>query len=123
MRGARLPSPGKGTIVVLRAEAEQGAGCFTALGAKGKPAEKVADEAADALLAYLKSGAAVDAHLADQLLLPLAFAAEPSAFTTEALTDHLRTQARLLETFGVAQVRLTEGTPARVELHPRPHAL
>lgn len=118
VRSERLPSPGQGTVVVLRAEAEQGAGCFTALGAKGKPAERVADEAADALLAYLESHAAVDAHLADQILLPLAFAAEPSVFTTEALTDHLRTLAWLLETFGVARVHLDEGPPPRVEVHP-----
>ena len=116
VRGEHLPSPGQGTVVVLRAEAEHGAGCFTSLGAKGKPAERVADEAADALLAYLESDAALDAHLADQLLLPLAFAAAPSVFTTEAITDHLRTLAWLLETFGVAQVRFTEGTPALVEV-------
>lgn len=115
---ARLPSPGQGTVVALRAEAEQGAGCFTALGAKGKPAERVADEAIEALLAYLNSEAALDAHLADQLLLPLAFAAGPSAFTTERVTEHLRTLAWLLETFGVAQVTLEESSPARVTVAP-----
>ncbi len=118
MRGERLPSPGQGTVVVLRAEAEHGAGCFTALGAKGKPAERVADEAADGLLAYLQSQAAVDAHLADQILLPLAFAAEASIFTTEAVTEHLRTLAELLEAFGVARVRLEDGPPALVQVQP-----
>ncbi len=118
VRGERLPSPGQGTVVVLRAEAEQGAGCFTALGAKGKPAERVADEAATALWDYLNSQAAIDAHLADQLLVPLAFAAGPSIFTTERITRHLRTLAALLEHFGVAQVRWDEGSPALVEITP-----
>ncbi|HZE22245.1 MAG TPA: RNA 3'-terminal phosphate cyclase, partial [Desulfobaccales bacterium] len=39
---------------------------FSALGARGKPAEQVADEAADAFLTFQKSGAALDRHLADQ---------------------------------------------------------
>ncbi len=118
VRGERLPSPGQGTVVVLRAEAEHGAGCFTSLGAKGKPAERVADEAVESLIHYLQSGAALDAHLADQILLPLAFAAEASAFTTEALTAHVRTLAWLLEVFGVARVRLHPDSPPRVEVQP-----
>ncbi len=104
----RLPSPGKGTVAVLLAEGEGGSGCVSALGAPRKPAEKVADEAADALLAYLASGAAVDAHLADQLLLPLALADGPSVFTAERATEHLRTHAWVVEQFLPVEVRMEE---------------
>ena len=47
---------------------------FSALGARGKPAEQVADEAVEAYLAFRASGAACDRHLADQMLIYLALA-------------------------------------------------
>ncbi|MFZ2087746.1 MAG: RNA 3'-terminal phosphate cyclase, partial [Desulfobaccales bacterium] len=45
---------------------------FHALGARGKPAEKVADEAVEDFLSYKNRRAALDRHLADQILLYLA---------------------------------------------------
>jgi RNA 3'-terminal phosphate cyclase (ATP) len=72
---------------------------FAALGARGKPAERVADEAADVYLAFRASGAALDRHLADQILLYLALAKGPSAFTTEAVTSHLITNVWVIEQF------------------------
>ena len=43
---------------------------FFAVGERGKPAERVADEAADQVLAYLAAAPnLVDAHSADQLVL------------------------------------------------------
>ena len=47
---------------------------FDAYGAPGKPAETVASEVTDQVRRFRGSGAAVDSHLADQLLLPLALA-------------------------------------------------
>ncbi len=72
---------------------------FSALGARGKPAEQVTDEVADAYLAFLKSGAALDRHLADQILLYLALARGPSTFTTETVTLHLLTNVWVIEQF------------------------
>jgi RNA 3'-terminal phosphate cyclase (ATP) len=72
---------------------------FSALGARGKPAEQVADEAADAFLAFQESGAALDRHLADQILIYLALAGGPSTFTTEAVTSHLTTNVWVIEQF------------------------
>ena len=72
---------------------------FSALGARGKPAEQVADEAAEAYLAYRASGAACDRHLADQILIYLALAEGPSSFTTEAVTSHLLTNVWVIEQF------------------------
>jgi RNA 3'-phosphate cyclase len=74
-------------------------GGFGALGARGKPAQKVADEAADAFLNYIGCQAALDRHLADQIVLYLALAEGPSTFTVEAVTLHLLTNLWVLEQF------------------------
>jgi len=72
---------------------------FSALGARGKRAETVADEAADAFLTFREQNAALDRHLADQLLLYLALAKGPSTITTEAVTSHLLTNVWVIEQF------------------------
>ena len=92
-------SKGLGTAVFLWAECENALAGFTALGERGKPAERVAEDAAQELLAYLAGDAAVDRHLADQLVLPLSFAAGPSQWTTVAVTHHLLTAAWVVNQF------------------------
>jgi len=87
--------PDPGSLVFLWGP---GAG-FTALGARGKPAETVADEAADACLAFREGGAAVDRHLADQLAPYLALAQGPSRLITEKITSHLLTNLWVIEQF------------------------
>jgi RNA 3'-phosphate cyclase len=72
---------------------------FSALGARGKPAEQVADDAAEAYLAWRSSGAALDRHLADQMLIYLALAEGPSSLTTEVVTSHLLTNVWVIEQF------------------------
>jgi len=96
--------PGAG--IFLAAQYEQARAGFSVIGARGRPSEQVAEEAAEALLRHHASGAAVDRHLADQLLLPLSFAAGPSRFTTEQITRHLETNAWVIEQFGVASTTL-----------------
>jgi RNA 3'-terminal phosphate cyclase (ATP) len=89
---------------------------FSALGARGKPAEQVADEAVDAYLAFRTSGAAVDRHLADQMLIYLALAQGPSSFTTEAVTSHLLTNVWVIEQFfgPIFEVRGNPGEPGEI---------
>jgi RNA 3'-terminal phosphate cyclase (ATP) len=89
---------------------------FNALGARGKPAERVADEAADAYLAFRQSGAAVDSHLADQLVLYLAQAQGASTFTTAEITSHLLTNLWVIEQFlgPIFRVRGSLGEPGEV---------
>jgi RNA 3'-phosphate cyclase len=72
---------------------------FDSLGARGKPAEKVADEAADAYLAFRRRQAAVDPHLADQIVLYLARARGPSSLITSEITSHLLTNLWVIEQF------------------------
>jgi RNA 3'-phosphate cyclase len=120
IKTAELPSPGKGTMLLLTAEFEPGRGVYTALDALGKSSEQVADEAVDDLLAFLESEAAVDEHMADQLLLPLSLAEGSSSFTTPRITPHLRTNAAVLQAFLPVKIMLQQPDhgPARVEINP-----
>lgn len=95
---------------------------FDALGEKGKASETVAEEAVASLLAHRDSGACVEVHLADQLLLPLALAAAPSRLEVERASPHLATNAWVIERFGVARVRIDASgdAPGLVTVEPTP---
>lgn len=82
---------------------------FFALGARGKPAEAVADEAAEQAIEYFDSGAAVDSHSADQIVLPLAFAKEASEFTVAQVTEHLRTNVSVIRLFLPREIEVEGG--------------
>jgi RNA 3'-terminal phosphate cyclase (ATP) len=94
---------------------------FGALGERGKPAERVADEAVHALLAFHRSAAAVDMHLADQLLVVAALARSPSVLAVECVTSHLTTNAWVIEQLGLAKVTTTapDRGPPLVTIDPR----
>lgn len=72
---------------------------FVGLGERGKPAEAVADDAADQALAFRESGCPVDPHAADQLVLPLAFAKDASEFRVSEVTRHLLTNIDTVRRF------------------------
>ncbi len=110
----RASSPG--TVIVVAAEFENTVVAYTALGAKGKPAERVADEAVDGLLAFLRTDATVDEFQADQLLLPLAVTGEKSYYRTPRVTNHLLTNARVLGFFLPVTVEVVgeRGEPGEV---------
>jgi RNA 3'-terminal phosphate cyclase (ATP) len=93
------PSIGQGTALFLVAEYEQAIAGFVALGALRKPAEKVGEEAAKALVKFHRSKAAVEPHLADQLLPAIAACNAEASFTTSELTPHLTTNAWVIEQF------------------------
>ncbi len=98
--------PGAGLF--LLAEYEHSCTGSSALGRRGLPAENVADEAAQGLIAFHRAGACIDAHLGDQLLLPMSVASGPSSARVSAATRHLGTNAWVIERFGVARVRIDE---------------
>jgi RNA 3'-phosphate cyclase len=93
-------SGGPGTVVGVEVEAGQVPAFFFALGARGKPAEKVADEAVAQVRAFLEvAGAPIDPHSADQILLPLVLAEGPSEFQTTEVTRHLTTNITMIRHF------------------------
>lgn len=91
---------------------------FFALGAKGKPAEAVADEAIDAYLAHRQTGCPIDPHSADQLLLPLTFASGASAFRVSSVTQHLLTQREIIGKFMERKIEISGelGQPGEVKI-------
>jgi RNA 3'-terminal phosphate cyclase (ATP) len=113
-----VPAYGKGTFVFLRAEYEHAVAGFSSLGALGKRAEQVGEEAAADFLEYASSGAGIDPHLADQLVLFLAAVRGESLFTTSLLTDHLLTNLRVIELFTGMKysVQGTQGRPGKVSI-------
>jgi len=70
---------------------------FDAYGAPGKPAEEVVSEVTDQVRRFRGGGAAVDVHLADQLLVFLALAGGRVA--VPGISDHVATNRGVLETF------------------------
>ena len=117
-----LPARSPGTLLLLLAEFEHSQACFFALGARGKRAERVADEAVDDLFAFLDGDGAVDRWMADQLLLPLALAAGASALRTAEVSSHLLTNAAVIRAFLPVRI-VVEGAPgqaALVRIQPGP---
>jgi RNA 3'-phosphate cyclase len=110
---------GPGSVLALVLETEPVPVLFFGLGARGKPAERVADEAVDQVLAYLTAApAAVDPHSADQLVLPLALAEGPSAFSVTEVTSHLLTNVAVIRRFVERDIVCEgrAGEPGRVKI-------
>lgn len=116
----QLQSPAKGTFLLLLAEFEAGRCCYFGLGALGKPAERVADEAVDSLLAFLDTDGAIDQYLADQLLIPLSLANGPSELRTSRVTPHLLTNAAVLHAFLPTKIEIDGevGQPGQIRVLP-----
>ncbi len=115
-----LPAHSRGTVLLLLAELEFGRACCFALGARGKRAEWVADEAVDALTAFLNSDGVVDPWLVEQLLIPLTLADGPSSLRTSEVTAHLLTNAGVIRLFLPVEIGVDAplGSPANVHLTP-----
>ncbi|MEZ5603206.1 MAG: RNA 3'-terminal phosphate cyclase [Burkholderiaceae bacterium] len=89
--------PGGAIVLVARtARSVLGAG---RVAQRGVPAERLGADAAAELRGDLASGAALDAHAADQLLVHLALAGAGSRFTTRTITSHASTAMWLIERF------------------------
>ncbi len=99
IKSLAVPTPGQGTFVFLHSESENFIAGFTSLGARGKKAEVVGREAGDEFLEYYFAGAALDPHLADQIILYLAMCGNESIFSTSRITEHLHTNLRVIGLF------------------------
>jgi len=102
----RVPGPGQGTFAFIRGEFADSVAGFTSLGARGKRAEAVGEEAAREFLAYHETKGALDPHLADQVVLYLALCAEESVFTTSCITRHLLTNLWVIGMFREFRYRI-----------------
>lgn len=100
-------SPGPGNALLISLASDSVIEVVTGFGDKRVSAGAVAGGACREAKAYLASGVPVGAHLADQLLVPMALAAG-GTFRTVAPTPHTTTNARVIEAFLGPRVRLDE---------------
>jgi len=91
-------SRGPGNALFGRLIYEAGTIMFTQFGAKGVSAEQVGKRLAKQMKTFAASSAAVDHHLTDQLLLPMALA-KGGAFTTLRPSLHATTNADVITKF------------------------
>ena len=113
------PHLGPGAGITLWAETEGGAILgSSSLGKPRKPAEQVGLEAAESLVAQLKTSCAVDRHLTDQLIPYLALAEGVSEISSAELTSHALTNIALVEqVLGTKfEVRGQKGQPGRIRV-------
>jgi len=94
-----IPALSPGTFLLLLAEFENSQCCFYGLGARGKPAERVADEAVNGFRDFMLTDGCIDHYLADQLVLPLALASGKSDVKASQITLHLTTNAEVVRMF------------------------
>lgn len=122
-----VATPGKalnplspGSVICLWAEGEAliGDDC---LGERGKTAERVGAEAAKRLVGQLKSGAYVDLHTADNLILPCSLAEGTSSFTVSRLTLHTLTAVEVAKSILGAKIAVegAEESPGRIVIEGR----
>ncbi len=100
---------GQGTFVFLQADYENSIAGFSSLGEKGKPAEKVGEEAAQKLLEFHASDYCIDEHLGDQLIPLMALAKGKNTIKT-AVTEHLLSNITVCEQFLPVKFAIEEKT-------------
>ncbi|MFQ5904935.1 MAG: RNA 3'-terminal phosphate cyclase [bacterium] len=90
---------GKGSFLFLLAEYENCLCGFSSLGARGKTAEQVADQAVDQLMKHQKTHSALDPNLADQLVIYASIAEGETSYTTSRISKHLTTNLWVISQF------------------------
>ena len=129
VEGVSLPvGPSRGAALAIHAIYERLQLTFSALGEPGKPSDRVAAEAVEAFATHHASGMALDGHLADQVLLPMAIASAglqggPTPihrFTTAEITRHMVTDAATIRRFLPVEIAVfgREGEPGDVRVAP-----
>lgn len=100
---------GPGNVVIVRHRFQHITAVFSGFGDRGARAEEVAEQAIGPSLRYLESKGAVDEHLADQLLVPMAMG-RGGVFTTSEPSSHFETQIATLRAFlgGEVEVDTTD---------------
>ena len=86
-----------GAGIVLAAECERTVLGASALGERGVRAETLGESCAEDLVETVRSGAAVDEHMLDQILPYIATADGASTIVAESLTEHARTNMLVIE--------------------------
>lgn len=110
--GAVKASGGSGVALTLMASPHA---AFSALGQKGLPMEAVGESAVSQYEAWAATGAPVDEHLADQLVLPAALTRGVSRWRTSNPTAHLTTVLKVVRMFLPVRTQLGDGGEVEVQ--------
>lgn len=92
----QVVTPGPGNSFMLQLSHGSHESVFESTGKIGRSAERVARETVGRLQRFLRSGAEVEDHLADQLLVPLLLAGK-GGYTTTQPTSHTLTNLAVIE--------------------------
>lgn len=111
----RSAGPGNAIWLVARDEGTGLTNVFSGIGDVGVKAEDIGRAVAESFLAWRASGTSVDAHLADQVMLPIAFAGAGS-FTCNELTLHARTNMAVIQAFTGHRFRAWTLAPDRIRV-------
>jgi RNA 3'-terminal phosphate cyclase (ATP) len=110
---------GQGGALVLWAETDGGHLGADSFAERGKPSERVGEEAAASLSAEIESRATLDVRAADQLLIYLARANGPSDFRVRSVSGHMETMMWLIPQFVPCRFGVTrEAGGWRVSVEP-----
>jgi RNA 3'-terminal phosphate cyclase (ATP) len=109
--------PGNAMWLIARDEATGIVNVFSGIGDPGVKAEDIGHSVAKAFLAWRESGASVEEHLADQIMLPIALSGGGS-YTTNVLSLHAKTNIEVIHAFTGKRFRCFDmgGSRFRVEL-------
>ncbi|ABA23375.1 RNA 3'-terminal phosphate cyclase [Trichormus variabilis ATCC 29413] len=108
MQALREKGVAPGAGIFLTAEYCNSLTGFGGFGRLRLSSEKVAEIACGQLLQFHETGAPVDEHLADQLLLPAALASESSQYRVAEVSTHLTTNAAVIEKFGLGKITVNQ---------------
>jgi RNA 3'-phosphate cyclase len=113
-----VPSNGKGTFFFLKADFEHSRAGFSSLGEIGKKAEKVAEEATDEFLKFMRTPHSLDIHITDQLIPYLALSHGESIISTPCLSEHTLTNIWVTEKFLPVRFKIKgeKGKPAIISV-------
>ena len=110
---------GQGGAIVLWARTAHALLGGSEVAQRGVPAEHIARTAAQALRDDISSGATLDIHASDQILIYCALAQGPSCFLARTLSSHAQTALWLLQQFLPLRVKTCPaGACIRVDVEP-----
>ncbi|MBC7929860.1 MAG: RNA 3'-terminal phosphate cyclase [Rubrivivax sp.] len=98
-----------GNVFNISIESENLTEVFTGVGERGVPAERIASRVVREARNYLRAGAPVGEHLADQLLIPMALA-RGGSFVTVTPTLHTTTNIEVIKKFLPVEITATQLT-------------
>jgi RNA 3'-terminal phosphate cyclase (ATP) len=101
----RSPGPGNAIWLVARDEITGLTNVFSGIGDVGVKAEDIGEAVAQDFLKWQNTGAAVEEHLSDQVMLPIALAGAGS-YTCSELSLHLRTNLEVIRAFTGHRIKM-----------------